>query len=63
METRVLRGRPLDDDGVAASVLLLLELESDARGKNLAMPSLSWSALIDLPYALGVITGREVMLS
>jgi hypothetical protein len=46
----VFRGKPLDDDeGVDASLL-----ESDAIGKNLAMPSLSWSGLMDLPYALRV---------
>ena len=54
MGTRVFRGRPLDDDEDAvASTSLLLELafefESDAIGKNLAMPSLSWSGLMDLP--------------
>ena len=44
MGTRVFRGRPLDDDeGVDAS------LESDAMGKNLAMPSLSWPGLMDFP--------------
>ena len=43
MGTRVFRGRPLDDDeGVDASLL-------DAMGKNLAMPSLSWSGLMDFP--------------
>ena len=59
MGTRVFRGRPLDDnERVDAS-----SLESDATGKNLAMPSLSWSGLMDLPYALGVLTGCEVILS
>jgi len=44
----VFRGKPLDDDeGVDVSLL-----ESDAIGKNLAMPSLSLSGLMDLPYAL-----------
>jgi len=69
MGTRVFRGRPLDDDdGVdASSALSLVEVEfafeSDAIGKNLAMPSLNWSGLMDLPYALRVWTGCEVMLS
>jgi len=56
MGTRVSRGRPLDDgdDGVdASSALSLVEVEfafeSDAIGKNLAMPSLNWSGLMDLP--------------
>jgi len=46
--------QPLDgeDDSVDASLALSLvevefEFESDAIGKNLAMPSLSWSGLID----------------
>jgi hypothetical protein len=46
--TRVFRGKLLDDDeGVDASLL-----ESDAIGKNLAMPSLSWSGLMDFRFAV-----------
>jgi hypothetical protein len=37
-----------DDEGVDASTLLV-RFESNARGNNLAMPSLSQSAWMDLP--------------
>jgi hypothetical protein len=59
MGTKMFRGKPLDDDEAVDASLL----ESDAIEKNLAMPSLSWSGPMILPYALRVWTGREVTLS
>jgi hypothetical protein len=49
MGTRVFRRRPLDDDDEGVDASTSFEFESDATGKNLAMPSLSWCGLMVLP--------------
>jgi len=49
--------RPLEDD------LSDVSEAGEPTGKNFAIPSPSWAALMDLPYDLGVFTGWQVMLS
>jgi len=60
MGTRVFFWRPLGEEEGRSDVS---EEAGEPTGKNFAIPSPSWAALMDLPYDLGVFTGWQVTLS
>ena len=58
MGFRVSFGSPLEEEGMSD----VCEAD-EPTGKNFAIPSPSWAALMALPYDFGVLTGWQVMLS